>query len=1037
MKKVLLGLGLMLAGMLAQGQNGLENIVVEKYYVSNANDQTVTAGSGGLSNTLPAGSVTFRIYADMLPGYNFQALYGVAAHELKLSTTTSFFNEAQFATATPSLPVTIARQYANILDSYFSVGGTAVGKVGVLKTEDADGSIGNTSGMMTGVDPSAGISPLVQDGMAAGSPAAVTFVGLSAGTPPLDVFETGGSTFSTFNGSIAALGGVSGPTAANRVLIGQFTTTGVFSFELNIQIGTPTGGTENYVAKNPGAGEISIPSLMQTLNAANAAPTVSITAPSNGSTYIVGNIVTIDATAADADGSVTGVEFFVNGVSVGIDNTAPYSATWTSTAGTKTLTARATDNAGAQTTSSPVTIVVGNNAAPTVSITAPSGGVVVNHPAALTIDANAADSDGSVASVEFFVDGVSVGVDNTAPYSVNWNTVLPVVSGSNTCITARATDNLGATTVSSSVCITIIDPNALPYKIGSSVNTCSNNIFCLPVIAVDTVSNVIGYDVVLTYDKTRVYPTGVITVSNAMINPALTTTASSIDTAAGSINVSVFFNGGAPSSTQFAGAGEVFCVQFTKTAAFAFDDTASFTATLQESYINSVQSKFVDPGKYITYRDTAFNGSLRFWFDNSAIGYDGTNLITNIFGNNMLCNNPSAVAVQPDVNGNFVYNINNGPSINIEKNILSTTDVQPVINGFDAFLTRQVLINDISLIPSVYQMIAMDVNMDGVISAGDLSQINQRSVLKIGEYGQAWNYNSSGVSNGQPSKDWLFIDDATLNTNPAYLISSTYPLNDGVGYSKAKVPVVSFCKVLPIINFSGCASLSSETYKGVLLGDASGSFSSVVPNNLFRNSGEKEVIFDLKNAVIENGVLEVPVMIDANYEVHSLDFAISLSNGFSFINAENHVASMEVMAYVNTDDNTLRLTSNNLQRYVSGMHLITLRFATDASVASEVDFAGVQSYLNGERVGTGVEGSATAVVANVFPNPASSIMNVQVTENATVQIMDMSGRMVLVEVNAVAGENLSINVGTLTEGVYLVKLFNDNFISVKKVVVKK
>jgi chitinase len=53
------------------------------------------------------------------------------------------------------------------------------------------------------------------------------------------------------------------------------------------------------------------------------------------------------------------VDFFVNGSLVGTDTNAPYSVGWsTGTTGTYTLTARATDNAGAGTTSGPVSIAV-------------------------------------------------------------------------------------------------------------------------------------------------------------------------------------------------------------------------------------------------------------------------------------------------------------------------------------------------------------------------------------------------------------------------------------------------------------------------------------------------------------------------------------------------------------------------------------------------------------------------------------------------------------------------------------------------------
>jgi hypothetical protein len=54
-------------------------------------------------------------------------------------------------------------------------------------------------------------------------------------------------------------------------LIAQITTDGDFSFELNIQIGTPYGGVENYVAKNPVGNEIMLPSLTYSVSGAGSA----------------------------------------------------------------------------------------------------------------------------------------------------------------------------------------------------------------------------------------------------------------------------------------------------------------------------------------------------------------------------------------------------------------------------------------------------------------------------------------------------------------------------------------------------------------------------------------------------------------------------------------------------------------------------------------------------------------------------------------------------------------------------------------------
>src|SRR5437868_6397160 len=91
LKKLTLGIAIALLGGFANAQ-GLEGIIVEKYYVSDANDASVSVTDGG--GVLPAGSATWRIYADMLPGYKFQAIYGTNTplHTLSFNTTTTFFN---------------------------------------------------------------------------------------------------------------------------------------------------------------------------------------------------------------------------------------------------------------------------------------------------------------------------------------------------------------------------------------------------------------------------------------------------------------------------------------------------------------------------------------------------------------------------------------------------------------------------------------------------------------------------------------------------------------------------------------------------------------------------------------------------------------------------------------------------------------------------------------------------------------------------------------------------------------------------------
>ena len=95
---------------------------------------------------------------------------------------------------------------------------------------------------------------------------------------------------------------------------------------------------------------------------------------------------------------------------------------------------------------------------PVVSITSPANNANYNAPTNITITANASD-DGNVTKVEFYKGNILLGQDLTSPYSYNWNNVL---AGSYV-ITAKATDNTGLTTTSTSVNILVSGPTGDGY----------------------------------------------------------------------------------------------------------------------------------------------------------------------------------------------------------------------------------------------------------------------------------------------------------------------------------------------------------------------------------------------------------------------------------------------------------------------------------------------------------------------------------------------------------------------------------------------
>jgi PKD repeat protein len=182
----------------------------------------------------------------------------------------------------------------------------------------------------------------------------------------------------------------------------------------------------------------------------NNLPTASITSPANGTVVNAPANISIAASAADNDGTISKVEFYQGAVKLGEDTTAPYTFNWTNVAaGSYTLTARATDNLGGVTTSSPVSIIV--NTLPTVSLTMPAPGQQFSSPGTVTLGATASDSDGTITKVDFYQGSTLLGTDTTSPYTFTWINVPTGVYS----ITARATDNVGEVTISSAVSITV------------------------------------------------------------------------------------------------------------------------------------------------------------------------------------------------------------------------------------------------------------------------------------------------------------------------------------------------------------------------------------------------------------------------------------------------------------------------------------------------------------------------------------------------------------------------------------------------------
>jgi hypothetical protein len=230
--------------------DALENVIVEKYYISDASDACDEDGG-----SLPEGAVTYRVYLDLKDGYELETIYGNQDfnnpewfHALKFKTTTSFFNnEDRGEELGTNISTGFLGDNTVALDSWLTIGGATEDHIGVPEWFDNDGSVvggtnsdggscGTAEGLMINDDEEACLLLTDKDGLVAGAVPEITLVGLD-----LEVFGDENSTdsISTTSGALAVLGGIGGTTADNLILIGQFTTDGVFTFELNLRLAIP------------------------------------------------------------------------------------------------------------------------------------------------------------------------------------------------------------------------------------------------------------------------------------------------------------------------------------------------------------------------------------------------------------------------------------------------------------------------------------------------------------------------------------------------------------------------------------------------------------------------------------------------------------------------------------------------------------------------------------------------------------------------------------------------------------------------------
>jgi hypothetical protein len=126
-------------------------------------------------------------------------------------------------------------------------------------------------------------------------------------------------------------------------------------------------------------------------------------------------------------------------------------------------------------------------------------------------------------------------------------------------------------------------------------------------------------------------------------------------------------------------------------------------------------------------------------------------------------------------------------------------------------------------------------------------------------------------------------------------------------------------------------------------------FNPDLPNTPSTIDNGDSVYFDLGNAVLAGGYLELPVSVLSDDSIVALDFSLKYNHAsIEFDTIFNLTSYIQPLTYYNTSDSTLRFTSFGTQNYQLNTPLIKIRFVRIGGPMLDSDFNSVAAYLNGD-----------------------------------------------------------------------------------------
>ena len=133
-----------------------------------------------------------------------------------------------------------------------------------------------------------------------------------------------------------------------------------------------------------------------------------------------------------------------------------------------------------------------------------------------------------------------------------------------------------------------------------------------------------------------------------------------------------------------------------------------------------------------------------------------------------------------------------------------------------------------------------------------------------------------------------------------------------------------------------------------------------------------------------------------------------------------------------------------MENFELNEELFSVRFDLIDGKIKESDINSVFGLLNGTPVDVEFTASAAGLISynaadvvSLYPNPTTGQLNILSKDSANVQLMDVTGQLVLVQTTVNANEKLTLDMTGLASGTYLVKIYNNYFSTTERVVVTK